>query len=428
MSDYLFLMESRLSPQQWQAVGLVEKTAAAVGINVYVCGGAIRDLVAGLPIEDLDFIAEGKALKLAKELERRGAQVIWENPKLQAAEMELPGGVLASVSMARSETYPKAGGAPVIAPAPIVVDLKRRDFAMNAIAVSLASNSRGLLLDPANGVADIEKREIRSLNPYGFLDDPARLFRAVRLRARLQFTFDPKTAVQFQNARAADILDDAPGESLALEIRQWAREPHPVAVLRALEKEKLLAAVSPRLQGAGIDWQSIAKTSKASHALALMGLRAPSFPLFLHQLTRKLPARDKAALLKRLQIRAGEAALPLKLEAGAKKLAKELQGSHANSPTKIYQMLSKAAPDLLLLLLTGAGNAKAQARLKAYLEKYLPLRSRLPHKEAEAQGVSAGSPRMTKILDAYFYASIEGKLRTPAQEQKFLAQQVKQIK
>ena len=64
MSDYLFLMESRFSPQQWQAVSLVEKAAAAVGINIYLAGGAIRDLIAGLPIDDLDFVVEGKPAKL----------------------------------------------------------------------------------------------------------------------------------------------------------------------------------------------------------------------------------------------------------------------------------------------------------------------------------------------------------------------------
>src|SRR5690349_1468201 len=171
MSDYLFLMESRFSPEQWRAVAMVEKAAAAIGMNVYLAGGAIRDLIAGLPIDDLDFVVEGKPAKLAKELAKKGASILSESEAQQTAEVELPGGVIASISMSHTESRSKSGSV-VINPAPIVADLKGRDFAMNAIAVSFTPNSRGLLLDPSNGLADVEKREIRSLSTYCFLDDP----------------------------------------------------------------------------------------------------------------------------------------------------------------------------------------------------------------------------------------------------------------
>ena len=411
-------------------MGLVEKTAAAVGINIYLGGGTIRDLVAGLPIDDLDFIVEGKALKLAKELTKKGATIVSENAALQSAELRLPGAVPASISMSRTESRSKSG-ALTISPAPIVADLKRRDFAMNAIAVSLTPNSRGLLLDPTNGVADVEKREIRALNPYCFLADPVRLFRAVRFRVRLGFALDAKTNAMFQNARSTDTLESASGESLGLEIRQWAREPHPVELLRTLEKEKLLSALSSKLHRTSIDWQLITKINKAALMLALHDMRAPSFPLFLRLLTRKLAPGERAKLQKRLQLRTTDAALPDKLEAAAKKLSKELSGTHGNSPTKAFHLLSKAAPDHLLILLAGypaAAPAKVQARLKTYIEKHLPLRSQLPEKEIAEKGVVPGSPRMAKILDAYFFALIEGELRTPLQQQKFLEKLIHQIK
>src|SRR5215471_2364805 len=103
MSDYLFLMESRVSPEQWQVLLEVERVAAGLGINAYLVGGAIRDLVTGSPIDDFDFVAEGKALKLARELARKGARILSENASLQSAEMEFPHGVLGSISMARTE-------------------------------------------------------------------------------------------------------------------------------------------------------------------------------------------------------------------------------------------------------------------------------------------------------------------------------------
>lgn len=430
MSDYLFLMESRLSPQQWKAVGTVEQAAATVGINIYLAGGAIRDLIAGLPIDDLDFVVEGKPGKLAKELAKKGAVILAESEAQQTAELELPGGIVASLSMARTESRGK-NGAMIISPAPIVADLKRRDFAMNAIAVSFTPNSRGLLLDPTNGVADVEKREIRSLSNYCFLDDPVRLIRAVRFRVRLGFAMDARTATQYQNAMENDALAEASGESLAQEIRHWAREPQPVELLKALDKEKLLTAISPKLRGTSIDWALLAKVNKASLTLSFLGMRAPSFPLFLRVLTRKLSSAERASLYKRLQLKATETSLPDKIEAAAKKLAKDLGGAQGGTATKAFHLLAKAVPDQLLLLLAGhpaATPAKAAGRLKSYIEKHLPLRSQLPVAEVVAKGVAEGSPRLQKILDAYFFALIEGELRTPLQQQKYLDKLVLQTK
>jgi tRNA nucleotidyltransferase (CCA-adding enzyme) len=430
MSDYLFLMESRFSPQQWHAVGLVEKAAATVGLNIYLAGGALRDLIAGLPIDDLDFVVEGKPAKLAKELIKKGASIIAENATRQSVELELPGGVIASISMAQVESRSNSG-ALTISPAPIVTDLKQRDFAMNAIAVSFTPNSRGLLLDPTNGVADVEKREIRSLSTYCFLDDPVRLIRAVRFRVRLGFAMDSRTATQYQNAMESDALKSASGESLAQEIRHWAREPQPVELLKALDKEKLLSAISPKLRGTSLDWTLIAKINKAALTLSFLGMRTPSFPLFLRILTRKLSSTERAALQKRLLLKASEASQPDKTEAAAKKLAKELGGAHGNTATKAFHLLSQATADQLLILLAGypaATPAKIQSRLKNYLEKHLPLRSQLPVSDIIAKGVSADSPRLQKILDAYFFALIEGELRTPLQQQKHLDKLIQQTK
>ena len=136
MSDYLFLMESRLNPEQWQVVLRMQKAAAALGMNLYLVGGAIRDLICGFPIDDLDFVVEGNALKLVRGVTRQAVRVPWQSKALRAAELEFSSGVLASVCMARSETYAKTGSPPAIAPATIVADLKRRDFSINAIGVS----------------------------------------------------------------------------------------------------------------------------------------------------------------------------------------------------------------------------------------------------------------------------------------------------
>ncbi len=428
MSDYLFLIESRLNPEQWQVILRMQQAAEALGMNLYLVGGAIRDLIGGFPIEDLDFVVEGNALKLVRKLSRQKVLVTWQSQTLRAAEMEFPSGVLASVCMARSETYGKAGKPPVIAPATIVTDLKRRDFSINAIGVSLNPQSRGLLLDPTNGLADFEKGELRTLNNYSFLDDPVRIFRAVRFRARLRFSFEPKTARQYQNATESDAQEMASGEAVAHELRRIVRERNPAELLKALEKANLLLVLSPRLRGSRLNLQEIARASKISHSLAQAGLLAPSFPLLFYLLTRKLPTRDQTRLAKWLKLRKPETALWRRMEANAKRLAKQLGGKAASTPTKIYHLLTSAPADLILFLQLLFSQKKIQARIKLFLQKQLPLRSRLPEQELQEMGVAPGTPRYQKILDTHFYAVLEGKARTRTEQKKFLKSLVQKEK
>ena len=167
MPDYMYMLESRLSAEQRAAMMRVQQLAAEAGMNVYLTGGAVRDLISGMPIRDLDFTVEGNPTRLARELEKSGARTIHEDEKLRHLEMVFPGEVEGSISAARDDVYARPGTRPEIRWATIMEDLHRRDFSLNAIAISLNTASRGLLLDPTNGLADLENREIRGpFDPY----------------------------------------------------------------------------------------------------------------------------------------------------------------------------------------------------------------------------------------------------------------------
>src|ERR1700694_3419918 len=125
MADYIYTMEIRLTPDQLKGVGLVQDVARAAGMNVYLTGGAIRDIITGFSIRDLDFSVQGNALKLQKDIERAGAVVGGTDNETRSLLVTLPGGVRAEIAMARSERYDKPGKPPQIAPATIIDDLRR---------------------------------------------------------------------------------------------------------------------------------------------------------------------------------------------------------------------------------------------------------------------------------------------------------------
>src|ERR1700690_1335130 len=138
MSDYMFMLESHLSADQFRVVGEMQALAAHAGVSLFLTGGAMRDMLGGFPVRDLDFTVEGSAAKLAKvATQNPGVTVVSTDDVRKSVELCFPGNVTVELAMARQERYPKPGGRPQVSPATIHEDLRNRDFTVNAIALSL---------------------------------------------------------------------------------------------------------------------------------------------------------------------------------------------------------------------------------------------------------------------------------------------------
>jgi len=130
--------------------------------------------------------------------------------------------------------YPKPGK-PVYHPASIQEELRRRDFTVNAMAISLNEGSFGLLMDPMNGAADIESRTLRLVSNYGFLEEPSLLIRATRYLARLGWEMDPKTRTRYVNAKEEGVIEHLSAQAPQAELEQIGHEEEGLKVLRAFE-------------------------------------------------------------------------------------------------------------------------------------------------------------------------------------------------
>src|SRR5256886_6857046 len=262
MADYIYTMELRLTPNQQKGVIQVQDIARNAGMNVYLTGGAVRDIISGFPIRDLDFAVQGNPLKLQKEFERSGAVVGGADDDLKILYLTLPGGVRAEISSARTERYEKTGKPPIIAPATIIEDLRRRDFTVNAMALSLNPGSRGLLLDPFNGAADIEAKLVRVLHNYAFVEDPSRLIRATRFAARFHWPLEERTQVRFDSAKENKYIEHISDKAIGHEIEQLAYEEDPLHIVRVLEKEGWLKVLNPHWTTAKVDSAGLSQLMK----------------------------------------------------------------------------------------------------------------------------------------------------------------------
>jgi len=151
----------------------------------------VRDLTSGHTVRDLEVAMHGNALKLKKAIEKTGGNVWGEDEVSRALYLCFPGTVRVDLVSTHRVEYPKPGK-PVYHPAAIQEELRRRDFTVNAMAISLNEGSFGLLMDPMNGAADIESRTLRLVSNYGFLEEPSLLIRATRYLTRLGWEMDPK--------------------------------------------------------------------------------------------------------------------------------------------------------------------------------------------------------------------------------------------
>src|SRR5438067_6548568 len=253
MADYIYTMELRLTPNQQKGVTLVQDVARAAGMNIYLTGGAVRDIISGFPIRDLDFTVQGNPLKLQKELERAGAVIGGADEDFHVVYVTLPGGVRAEISGARTERYEKTGKPPIVTPATMIEDLRRRDFTVNAMALSLNPGSRGLLMDPFNGVADIEAKLLRVLHNYAFVEDPSRLIRATRFAARFHWPLEERTQARYNTAKENNYIENISDRAIGYEIEQLAYEEDALHIIKVLEKEGWLKVLNPHWSTAKVD-------------------------------------------------------------------------------------------------------------------------------------------------------------------------------
>ena len=397
----MFMLESHLNADQNRVVAEVQAAANQANMNVFLTGGAMRDMLGGFPIRDLDFAVEGNALKVAKAAaEKSGARVVSVDENRRTMELIFPGAVTAEIGMSRTEKFARPGGKPQVTPAFIQDDLRRRDFTMNAIALSLNRGSRGLLIDPTNGLADLTAHELRATHSYAFYEDPARLLRLIRFRGRLGFTVEERTQRQYDNAREAELEKLITGRTLYEELRGIAEEPNAGEILRELERAGLLRIFSSALAGPKLSVTSITKLEKLRRLLpAGNGIRPAGVGPFLFVLTEKMTPRERADLVRTLEMHKQEVDLWQKLEPRAKKLEHALRSVRIKLPSQIYQALAKAPGDELLFLLYRSQQRMVQDRIRNFLQKYYPTAQEVTDADVEKAGAKPGTAKYLKVKE-----------------------------
>ena len=421
MPDYIYLLESRLSPEQRAVLERVQELARSQEMNVYLTGGAVRDLVCGQTIRDLDFTVEGNPARIVRELEKGGARAVWESERLHHHEIIFAGDVGGSISGARDEVYERPGAKAEHRFSSIMEDLRRRDFGINAIAISLNAQSRGLLLDPANGLADLERQEVRALSIHAFTNQPVRLLRILRYSARMGFKIEQRTQEWFELAMERGLQANIEREDAGAEVSALGREENPAATLKLWETHGLLPAVHPLLQKKKPDYEGLGRLAKARANLLAVGIRPRQETSVVYYVLRRLKPRGTSAAMKQMGFRAAEVEAVGNIVGEAREIVQVLKSRKTNAPRDAYFYLASLPTEMLAFIPAEVPSAQALSKIRSYIQKWRPMRLALPVGELTALGVARG-PKFDKILEQLFELQLRGKARSPEDRTKALRQ------
>jgi tRNA nucleotidyltransferase (CCA-adding enzyme) len=410
MPDYIYLLENRLSQAQQNALRTVKDLAREAQMTVFLTGDAVRDLTCGNPVRDLEVVLNGNVLELKAAIAKAGGKVWGEDKASRTLYLCYPGNVRLDLRSASKAEYPKPGH-PVYHWTNIQEDLRSRDFTVNAMAISLNEGSYGLLMDPSNGVADIEARLLRLVSNYGFIENPALLVRATRLKARLAFELEERTQTRYENSKNDEMIEHLPASERARELEQIGHEEEPVKIMQALEAEGWMKHLFAAWTSAKADVDKLTALHDLSIELQVQGVHPDVSAAQMQLLTAKLAAKDVADLKKHL-LRHGFVEEWDQLDAKAAEFAKVLLSKENATPSASFNLFTSYAAEAVLWLGFTSKQAAVKEKYENFLKVWPQAKQKVPYVLMAEMRITPELPGYAELVQSIFLQLIDGGLTT----------------
>jgi tRNA nucleotidyltransferase (CCA-adding enzyme) len=395
------------------------KVGEGLGSPAYAVGGFVRDLLLGAAPPDVDLVVEGDGVPFARRLAEEIGGTLLVHGSFGTASIEGghaaagagPDGVAlgrVDIASARRERYAAAGALPDVEPAGLVEDLRRRDFSVNALAVALAPDRFGRLIDPLGGLPDVRARRLRALRPLAFVEDPTRIVRAARYAARLGLGVDTATRAGIRTGVAWGPYPALSGQRLWRELELVAAEPRARPAFELLVRWR-----APRLWNAEVLSEgSLRAADRFARWARDAGVAVDPAELFLIALLIGRPPAAVEGALDRLAL-SGEPRARIEAGALAGPLARRLDGARLR-PSEVDEALA-ATPETAALAAWLCGGPRARRRIEWYLASGRAVRPRLRGADLLALGVPRG-PRVGEALGMLRRRRLDGDLGSLAEE------------
>ncbi len=400
-------------------VNIIERAgevASKLGHRIYAAGGIVRDLLLGMECLDIDLVVEGDGIELARALSLDYGGRVRVHPKFRTATVIFSSGHQVDVATARVEFYQHPAAMPQIETSSLHQDLYRRDFTINAMAVSLNKVNFGDVVDFFGGRVDLERGLLRVLHNLSFVEDPTRLLRGVRFEQRYNINIEPQTLILAKEAIRSRMLERVSIERIWEELKHIFQENRPNLVLSRLKELNMWDFLFPNVSFADTArvLNEIPRSIKVLRSWDLAELDEPWIAylfavLHLATLETAMEVCQRYHLNKR-QIEKVNLAMTGWLNA-----FKELQNPGGATMSDLARRVMAVPRESYPLILTYLNSYVARRRFRQVLSAIFYDRPSINGKDLQTLGFMPG-PAFKSALDAVWQARLDGLVRTRNEE------------
>jgi tRNA nucleotidyltransferase (CCA-adding enzyme) len=404
------LMRERLPAHAFELLKEFGEIAESLGMHAYLVGGVVRDCLMRRDNLDIDIVVEGDGLEFAQKICERYEARKRSHERFGTARVVFPDGFQLDVATARLEYYEKPASLPNVEWSSLKLDLYRRDFTMNTLAVRLDPARFGELVDFFGGEKDIKDKVVRIIQNLSFIEDPTRIYRALRFSERFGFSLGPQTRTLMQNAIQMGLPEQLNGRRLLGELKLILKEERPKEILERMQELDLLRVIHPDLILSKRVRTILENARQVSSWFRFLYLDIP-WEEWLFNLLCLLALLDDQAVetvRKRLSIVGKKTTHVLKAKGEGENVLKQMVlGPSDLNPGRIYHWLYPLPIEVLLFLMTKTSREKARKAISLYITKLRSVRVSVTGKDLAEMGYEPG-PQYREILEKVMDARLNG--------------------
>jgi tRNA nucleotidyltransferase (CCA-adding enzyme) len=414
------LLKERLSARLFNMLKTIGEVADGLGYGAYVVGGFVRDLILYRSDEDVDIVIEGDGIAFAKKYARLEGARIHTHEKFGTAVIIFKDGYKIDVASARLEYYKFPAALPTVEMSSIKLDLFRRDFTINTLAIQLNSEKFGMLIDFFMAHKDIKEKIIRVLHNLSFVEDPTRVFRAIRFEQRYGFTIGKLTTGLIENAVNMNFFRGLTGRRVLTELKQILEEENPVPAIIRLNDFDLLKFIHPSIQ---FDKQLISilnsvKQALAWHDLLFLDESYMKWVVYFLVLIHTCDLQRSEEICNRFELAPRYRKIFCEERFAAEKCVLGLARNLPLPNSRLYRKLIEFRTELILYMMAVTKQEKVKKAISHYFTNLRKVGVSLKGRDLQKMGIEPG-PVYREILQAALDAKLNGKLKTRKDELDF---------
>ena len=399
----------------------IGEVAETNGYTAYAVGGFVRDLLLRIKNFDLDIVVEGDGIKFAKELAAHFGGTVRTHEKFSTALVIMPDGFNIDVATARLEYYEYPAAMPTVELSSLKLDLYRRDFTINAMAINLNPEKFGTLVDFFNSQTDIKERRIRILHNLSFVEDPTRIFRAIRFEQRMGFAIGQHTEKLLKNAVKMNLFNRFFGHRCFTELKLIFSEENPIPAIRRMSEFDLLKFILPGLKFDKRMENDLEETRRAMAWYKLLYLDEPcrQWHVYLLSILARSTYNDLKVFCIKFEFTERNKNELLNEKAATDKILQELSRTRRLRVSEIYWLLQERSHESLLYLIAMARKKTAKKAVSHFVTHLRHYKTHIQGVDLKKMGYKSG-PIYKTILNHLLEAKLDGEVESRADEKKFI--------